>query len=352
MKVLYLYSGTRADKFKGKIGVDFPDTQFYGLNHLSAYGIDAEYKEVADIPLLTYFPGGFRLKHLIVTSFFALQGRYDIIFGSSLLYALFLKKIFRLRSSFAVLDISLGRTLAVNQGRRFKSGLIRWLISGADAIISLSRVQKESIVRYMPAVAQRASYVHLGVDVGYHMPVFTGRKKYFLSAGRDNGRDYRTIFELARLMPEEKFEVVCSARNLAGAGDIPPNVTVHVDLPHADLCVKFGEAEMLLLATHDDSHADGSDCSGQTVLLEALASGLPVIASRKKYLDDYAREGEDYCGVGFYDPHGIAAAIGRMRADGMAERVARHARKTAEDSLSTQHMARELADIFFSIQHS
>lgn len=351
MNILYLFSGTRSDKFKGIIGVDFPDTQFYGINHLGKFSIDAEYKEIKDVPVLrsvgAFLPFG--LRHALMTLYFSLKGEYDIIFGSSLMYGLFFKKILRLKQKFVILDISLGRTLTTNQANPLKYKMIRWLLGGANAVVSLSSTQQQQLEQRVPALAGKTFFVHLGVDVAYHKPVFSNRTKYILSAGRDNGRDYKTVLETARLMPNEHFEIVCSARNLVSAGAIPPNVTVHIDLPHTELCVKFGQAEMLLLTTHADNHSDGSDCSGQTVLLEAMANGLPVIASRKKYLGDYVTEGVDVLGVDCYDAQGIVKAVALMRDGDTALRIAQHARLTVEHELSTEKMAGELARIFKTI---
>ena len=48
-KILYLFSGKRTDVYHGKIHHDYPDTPFYGMNHLGDFGFDAEYKDIYDI---------------------------------------------------------------------------------------------------------------------------------------------------------------------------------------------------------------------------------------------------------------------------------------------------------------
>ncbi|MEK7641473.1 MAG: glycosyltransferase family 4 protein [Patescibacteria group bacterium] len=351
MKVLYIYSGSRKDKFKGTIGIDYPDTQFYGLNHLGKFGIETDYAEFSDV--LTFKPFrwilSFRLRHIIATLYFSLKGDYDVIFGSSLVYGLLFKRLFGLKQKYVLLDISIGRTLTANRGRTLRYKFFIWLLGAAHGIVSLSNVQKVRLEQELPQFIGKVYFAHLGVDTKYHTPIFEDRNGPILSAGRDNGRDYGTVLEVARLMPEERFEIVCSRRNLAGLGEIPVNVSVTYDLPPHDLYDRFGTAEMLLLITHDDSYADGSDCSGQTVLLEALAKGLPVIASTKKYLADYVEDGKDILEVDFYDATGIVEKIHEIRAGDMAARLARNARETAASSLSTENMARELSDIFTKI---
>jgi glycosyltransferase involved in cell wall biosynthesis len=348
MKVLYLYSGSRKDKFKGTIGLDYSDTQFYGLNHLGDCGIDAEYKEFSDFSLVGRFDRfvPFRLKHLILMVRFSLSSRYDLIFGSSLLYGLFLNRLLPLKPKFAIFGIAIGRTLAANRHKPVKLALLRWLLGGADAIITLSHVQKAQLEKRLPALRGRIFFVPLGVDVRYHKPVYVGRKRYLLSVGRDNGRDYRTVFETARLLPEVRFEIVCSPRNLIGLGPVPANVEICFDLPQSQVYAKFSEAAALLLMTHDDAHEDGSDCSGQTVLVEAMASGLPIIASRKAYITDYVTDGADALLVDFYDPKDIVLKLAMLEDGALAERLARHARASAEKRFSTKDLARGLAEIF------
>ena len=49
LKVLYLFSGKRSNVYQGEIHKDYPDTPFYGLNYLSDFGFEAEYKDIYDI---------------------------------------------------------------------------------------------------------------------------------------------------------------------------------------------------------------------------------------------------------------------------------------------------------------
>jgi len=337
MKVLYLYSGTRKDKFKGKIGVDYPDTQFYGLNHLGKFGIEAEFKE----PKKSL---GFRLRHFLM--YFTAR-KYDIVFGSSILYMAFWKKIIPTKTKFVLLNISLGRTIAANKNRFLKRQILSWILKEIDAVVCLTSVQKEYLERSAPFLKDKIYPVPLGVDTNYYRPVYKDRKNYILSAGRDNGRDYKTVVETAKLMPEEEFHIVCSKRNLEGLNKIPKNVKIFFDLPLEELVKKYGEAKLLLLITHDDNFLDGSDCSGQTVLLDAMASGLPVVASRKKYLKDYAEDGREILLVDFYSPANIMEKINVLNNNTeMRLKQASNARERAEKELSTESMAKKLAAIF------
>lgn len=347
--VLYLYSGARKDKFKGKIGIDYPDTQFYGLNHLNKFGIFAEYKEWSDISTSRFLSAvlSFRIKHLLLYYF---TGGRDVVFGSSLLYMMIFKKLFRKRTKFVMLNIGIMRTLKANKKSKIKYALMKWLLKELDGVVCLARCQKEYLENEYSFLMGKVFFVPLGVDTDYYQPEYKNRKDYILSAGRDNGRDYKTVIETARLMPEREFHIVCSKRNLEGVNTIPKNVKIFYDMPSPELHKKYREAKMLLLITHDDLFRDGADCSGQTVLLDAMASGLPVIASRKKYLADYAEDQKEAVFVDFYDCANIKVAVESLLDNkGFRRNIAMRARQRVENEFSTEKMAKGLSGIFLSL---
>ena len=351
-KVLYLYSGVRKDKFRGKINVDYPDTQFYGLNHLGKFGVRAEFKEFDDL-IKSKLLGkilGFRIRHLML---YFLAGGYDIVFGSSLLFMMVFKKIFKPKAKFILLNIGLTRTVSANKNNKLKLKLIKWLVKELDGVVCLSNVQKEYLENNFPDMKGKIFFNPLGVDDVFYKPNYENRKKYILSLGRDNGRDYKTVIETAKLMPEEEFHIVCSKRNLEGITDIPGNVKIFYDISYDELRKKYREAGMLLLVSHDDNFLDGSDCSGQTVLLDAMASGLPVIASRKKYLKDYTKDGQEILLVNFYDPANIKEKIDVLNGNsGLRSDISGSARNKVEKELSTENMARKLAAVFNSLSNN
>jgi len=344
MHVLYLYSGTRKNKWQGVPGVDFPDTQLYGLNHLSGMGIDAASRELSDfLPKRIVRIVPFRLRHLLL--YFTARG-YDFVLGSSLLYSMLFQKIFKYKARFVLLNISLSRTLVANRLNRFRLALLRYLLREFSGIVCLSQVQKSFIEQEAAFLKGRVYAVPMGVDVAYHKPVYEGRGEYILSAGRDNGRDYKTVVEAARLMPERGFHIVCSKRNLAGITSVPENVSIFFDISPDDLYKKYQEAHALLMITHGDEHPDGSDCSGQTVLLEAMANGLPIIASRKGYIAEYVEEDKEALLVDCYDTEGIVRKISALDDQGLRGKLSKNARVRAERDFSTPRMAENLARIF------
>ena len=262
---------------------------------------------------------------------------------------LFWKKIIPTRRKFILFNISLVRLLESNRHHPLKYALIRWLLSQADGIVNLSLFQQEYLARTVPALAGRMRVVPLGIDAAFFNPN-RPRKDFLLAIGRDNGRDYKTVIEVARALPNKQFVIVCSKRNLIGVGDIPQNVTVQYDIPPAQARQLLEEAFALLLIIRGDTDKEGADCSGQTVLLEAMASGCPIIATRKAYLmhDEYAVEGKEALFVPVGGVQEICSSIRSLEDSSVRLALSHGARQRAE-KLSTVRMGKELADFFKQI---
>ena len=347
MKVLYIYSGKRKGRFNGRIGVDYPDTQFYGLNHLSKFGIDAEYKEADDLirsSILRYILS-WRARHFLM---FFLAKKYDVVFGISIIYMMFWRKIIPAKKTkFILYNSVIRRTLIANKKRPLKLLIIKWLLKELDGVVCLSNFQKEYIEKNLPFLKGKTFFVPIGVDSDYYKFQRNERKNFYLSVGRDNGRDYQTVIDVARDMPDREFHIICLPRNIAGIKNIPSNVQIMHSISSEELSREYKEAYAMLLITHDDNHLDGSaDASGPTVLVEAMAVGLPIIASRKKYLEDYVSDGKDAVFVDFYSKDSIINKIKELNNSAVAENIAKSARKKVEENLSTEIMAKTLENIF------
>lgn len=347
MRVLYIFSGNRKDKFHGKIGKDFPDTQFYGYNHLSQFDIEADARDQSDIvsSKLLRKVLGFRFTHFL-TYFFVKD--YDVVFGSSILYTLFFQRIYKRNTKFVLFNISLTRTLETNKGK-LRFTIITWLLGAVDGVVCLASDQQDILEQMCPALKGKIYMVPLGIDVEFYKKIQAEKKDYILSAGRDGGRDYSTVIEIAKLIPERQFQIVCSRRNMRGIDNIPKNITIFYDIKPSELYQKYKEARAMLLLTFGNLH-DGSDCSGQTVLLETMATGTPTIVTEAKYLLDYVVDGEDALVVSPQDAQGAAEKLRSILADEeLVTALPGAALKKTNEQFSTEKMASKLAEIFTEI---
>lgn len=338
MRVLYLYPGDRTGKYD-RVG-DFPDTGAYGLTRLSQEGIEAHVrhvKEMVPLSLLRFVP--FALRHIL--SFFLISSKDDVVIGPSLLLTTMPLLFFKKKAKFVLLNFSVNRQLVVHtSGWRRK--ILEWQLQKMDLVISLSHAQDTELVRACPFLKEKTTVIPLGVDAQFFTPVFEGREEFILSGGRDDGRDYATLALVARRLPERRFVVFCSKRNLEGI-DMPENVEVHFNVPIKELRTLYQTAHCLLLLTHPDGYTEGSDCSGQTVLLDALASGLPVIATKKAYMSDYVEDGKHISLVEPYAADEVVEAVNEFDDHLLHERLARAARLQVEDHLNSAVFTRSLA---------
>jgi glycosyltransferase involved in cell wall biosynthesis len=345
MRALYVFSGKRRKVFQGVSSVDYPDTQFYGMNHLKDFGVDAEYKEFEDSSIGNFFAPylGFRVKHSLMY-FYA--RKYDVVFGISIIYMLIWKKIIPTKTKFVIFNSVFVRMLNVYSSTSWQFKVLVWILKDADGIVFLSQADMKKVADSIPSIADKLYFVHMGVDAQYLKPTYDERMNFFLSVGRDNARDYKTLVDVARKMPDEEFHFVCLPRNIEDIEDMPANIRIHINIPRENLDNLYRQAKALLLITHNDSYIDGSDSSGPTVLLEAMAVGLPIIASKKAYIGDYGSHNVDMCLVDFYDSDAIVRSI-RIISDPVKRRsIAEHARLKVDTICNTQEMAHGLSDVF------
>jgi O-antigen biosynthesis protein len=197
-----------------------------------------------------------------------------------------------------------------------------WLLESGEDLDSVITIESGiDVSRYRPRKRRREFPLRVG---------FSGR----LSEEKAPLK----FVELARLVPDPRFHFV-----MTGAGPLSEEVRLRAQGLGADRFSFLGVVEDIRahIASLDilvlPSIVDGRPM----VVLEALASGVPVVASRVGGLPGLVRDGE----TGFLvDPGDLAAIAGHLRrlADdpGELERIRLSARAFAEAHLSAERMLR------------
>lgn len=238
--------------------------------------------------------------------------------------------------------------------------LNRWSLPAAERVITVcgpfaERLTREGVrrelisVRHNSVVApppvnedeRRALRERLGADVDTRLVLAVGR------LSREKGHaDLVRSFAAARELRRE-LNVI-----LVIVGEGPERVRVETEARAAGVLERivfaghtsnvrpyYAAADVLALP----SHSEGSP----NVLLEAMAAGLPVVATAVGGVPEIAKDGESALLVPAHDTKAFAAALGRVLTDeALADGLGRAAAARAVSEFSPESYARGLVEIY------
>ncbi|MEA3398219.1 MAG: glycosyltransferase family 4 protein [Patescibacteria group bacterium] len=278
-KIIYLGNHTKktlADIENKRI----PSNGIYGLDKIAkSSDFDLEIVNFNEI-----HSGKAKYFRSIIELFYSKQ----IVFSTQLVNELLLRKIFvDAKAKWLHYNLNLSYVLNKNKNNFAKKSLIINKLKNTDLIACLTESQKELLMQYgLPE--KKLVVVHFGVDNEFYQKSEKD-KGYIFSVGRDMGRDYQTLIEFAKNI-KEKLIILAAPRNMENIKDIPENVEVHFNLSYLKMREFYESAKMIIIPSKREDYIGSepiSDCSGQTVVLEAMACGKPVITSERSWLHDY-----------------------------------------------------------------
>jgi glycosyltransferase involved in cell wall biosynthesis len=144
---------------------------------------------------------------------------------------------------------------------------------------------------------QKCVFVPLQTDLRYFELPPQPVEDYIIAAGRSY-RDYQT---LARAVAGTGIRtlIVCGKAG-PGVAPLPPEIEVVTDIPLERLSELIARSRALVLPLFERRIS-----TGQSVLLQGMALGRPVITTRTAGTEDYVIDGE----TGLFVPPGDAAAL-------------------------------------------
>jgi glycosyltransferase involved in cell wall biosynthesis len=343
IRVAYLYAGERAKAFSAWQKGEMPDSFFIGLNHLKCFGIDADFIESKLSNRLRKV--NYNLAH--INHIIRLR-KYDVVFaGCSLFVAFVIKRLFRWRSP-KLVWYNTFFTQALKRSTGIKKRILISAISSLDAVVCPSTYQRDYLIDqgFDP---KKIYFVPNGVDVDFIRDKQSelrnnSNNPFILSVGKDMGRDYDTLIGAVKGLPI-RVRIVAFDRNIEHLKPLPDNVEAG-PVPFSELIKMYKESEFVVLPTKSENHPDASDCSGQYVLLDCLASGKPIIASQRKTLADYIENGREALIINVGDINGLQNAILKLIDDKeLREQMSQNSYKRGT-RLTTSKLAEELSKIF------
>lgn len=231
------------------------------------------------------------------------------------------------------------------------------LFSAATAVIAVSRDMMEQLGR-LGAPREKLRLRPYGIDLekfSDERPARTGGPPRLLTVGRfvDKKAPHLSVLAFRRVAseyPSAELHMVGegpllgACRTLAGAVGVADRVHFHGVLPHDRVAAWMRRADCFV--QHSVVAPDGDSEGTPLSVLEAAATGLPVVATRHAGIPDVIEDGVS----GFLVPEGdvdaMAAAIGRVLDDpGAAARRARAARRRVKEAYSSSVAIEELHDI-------
>ena len=119
-------------------------------------------------------------------------------------------------------------------------------------------------------------FVPFGVDTSFFQPT-SGREPDIdvVSVGADPHRDYPLLLQVAVRRPEWRFRLIVAPEQARALGVVPPNVEVETAIPFGEVRDRLARARAVALPVRENSYSGAT-----TVLLQALATGRPVVVSR------------------------------------------------------------------------
>jgi glycosyltransferase involved in cell wall biosynthesis len=213
--------------------------------------------------------------------------------------------------------------------------LYKYLLREITFLLFYSRNQMLSMRKILDIPASRTRFVPLCVDTDYFRPQY-GTDNYVLSVGRDHGRDYHTLLHAFKNL-DGQLQIVSGRNNLRGEGTFG-NVRATVDIPYASLRNMYRDAKFIVLPVRNYQ-----SLSGQTVLLESLAMGKAVIATKCWGTQDYMVDGK----TGFFVDAGDEAELRKkihylLEEPEVAESVGKNARQFVERECNLETYSRNL----------
>ncbi len=198
-------------------------------------------------------------------------------------------------------------------------------IDRASFVATISDFNRRFLLPYRSADQPPIEVVHCGIDPGAYRfeprplpaqgPVrllcvaslqdYKGHRVLFEALGEAGGRLGRVELDLVgagRLEGE--------LRDLASSLGIAERIRFHGNLPEPEVARLLGEADAFVLPSV--TAADGRQDGIPVALMEAIASGLPVIASRLSGIPELVREGESGALAAPGDASDLALAIARL----------------------------------------
>ena len=339
MRVAFVYPNPRGTLTARIAAGDAPDTNLLGQNHLHEFGIDA----YAYDSLLRRSTPRNPLLHRLTWHARELTLPFELRDADLVVTPLanILPLAARLRRRPRVLLLSYHLVSAWDRAGRARRRLLRSSLAATAGILTVAEAARERLVARTGLAPSHVRTATLGVDTRWWTPTALPSDGYVLSVGRDLARDYET-FTRAVAGLDTRAVIVAKEENLRRV-TVPDNVEVRLNISPGEVRDLYAGARCVVVPVLPESDARGTENSGTIALLEAMASGRPVVVSERAYLREYTSPQT----ARTFAPGDADALrnelVSLLADDDAAAALAAAARRAVEERHSTRHFAEQLA---------
>jgi len=298
MKILYIFTGGRKKRIKAVKKGDAPSDFFFGALEMEKLGHDVDIMEMDEIKSKPPFfreiknkcaekISGLNLGTGVFRPPIEKLNAYDHIICGNDYVALCLyplKKSGALEPPFSFFAMGqLAKTDNPNLPkwrRKIGQAIYGNLIKYCHTAFFLGQGEFNLAKKLYGRSTDKLAFLPFGIDTGFWKPDAAAQEENFiLSVGNDKARDWRTAIAAARLLPEENFKFV-TKNGIFEKSDLPKNIEVikgdwkNGYLTDIEIRSLYRRCKAVILPIKETLQP-----SGQSVCLQAMACGKPVIIS-------------------------------------------------------------------------
>ncbi|MGV6858298.1 MAG: hypothetical protein ACWA5X_04930 [bacterium] len=217
-----------------------------------------------------------------------------------------------------------------NESSKGRQAFFRLGAKYIDRFLMFSSIETRTYPKVLSVDPARFDMIHWAMtrpDVDTSAkPSVKGR--YICAVGGE-GRDYSTLIEAMRGLPDIRLAIVARPQNVAGI-DIPENVELFTDIPYSHAMNIMVNSEFTVLPLLSST----VPC-GHGTLIAGFLLKLPTIVTASKAMEDYGEAEKTVLTHVERDPKSLEQQIARLWGDeALKEQLALNGLKFAEDYCS------------------
>lgn len=189
---------------------------------------------------------------------------------------------------------------------------VRRSVQSVSMLTVFSRNQIPVLAEALDLPSERIRFIPFGVDTEYYGYREDHRARVegvrIVAVGGDSERDYATLVRAMESV-SAPLTLVCYPRNIEGLR-MPGNVEVLSGIPHEQYRQLLRDADIVVTPTRGPEYP-----SGQSVVLEAMATGCATVTTDSAAMRDYVDDGRNGLLVPAGDADAMADALNGLISD-------------------------------------